>query len=80
MTVLTNEARGRVERVLARAVEDIGFREELISNPAEALSGEDLTDEERELLTSMKRVALEEWGIDVRASRTFLMDNGWRFC
>ncbi len=73
---LTAEGKQRVEAILTRAAGDIEFRELLLVDPEAALSDADLTEDERRALTSMRRVALEEWGVDVRQFRTFLMDNG----
>jgi hypothetical protein len=73
---LTTEGKARVEAVLRKAAEDIRFREQLLTDPAAALEGMELTAEEREMLSSMRRTALEEWGVDIRRFRTFLMDNG----
>jgi hypothetical protein len=73
---LTSEGKRRVESVLARAAEDIQFRELLLEEPEVALAGTELADEERRILSTMRRVALEEWGVDVRQFRSFLMDNG----
>lgn len=78
MATLSTEGRARVEAVLRRAAEDIGFREQLLTEPDVALEGVELDAQEREVLTSMRRTALEEWGVDVRRFRTFLMDNGNR--
>ncbi|WP_367319773.1 hypothetical protein [Streptomyces sp. HUAS ZL42] len=76
-TPLTAEGKQRIEGILARAAEDIEFREALLLSPETALSDTELTESERELLATMKRVALEEWGVDVRKFRAFLMDNGY---
>lgn len=76
MSMLSTESKTKVEEVLRRAAEDIAFRELLLTQPAEALEGVELTVEEKELLVSMRRTVLEEWGVDVRRFRTFLMDNG----
>ncbi|MFF5985897.1 Os1348 family NHLP clan protein [Prauserella flavalba] len=76
---LDEEAKQRVEAVLSRAAEDIEFRELLLADPEAALKDSDLTDEEKTALSSMRRVALEEWGVDVRRFRAFLMDNGNKF-
>jgi hypothetical protein len=76
---LTAEGKQRIEAVLARAAEDIEFRELLLLSPESALENTDLTEDERALLSTMKRVALEEWGVDVRLYRSFLMDNGFSF-
>lgn len=73
---LTADGKERVEAVLRRAAEDIGFRELLLQNPAEALKDTDLTEDEAQVLASMRRVALEEWGVDVRSFRSFVLDNG----
>lgn len=76
---LDDHAKQRVEAVLSRAAEDIAFRELLLADPEAALNDCDLTDEEKMALSSMRRVALEEWGVDVRRFRAFLMDNGNKF-
>jgi len=73
---LTAEGKQRVESVLERAAADIEFRELLLSDPAGALEGTDLTEDEVAVLSTMRRVALEEWGVDVRRFRGFMMDNG----
>lgn len=73
---LTMEGKNRVEEVLGRAASDIAFRELLLSNPAAALADTDLTEDEKAVLGTMKRVALEEWGVDARTFRNFLCDNG----
>lgn len=76
---LDKEAKKRVEAVLSRAAEDIEFRELLLADPEAALKDSDLTDGEKTALGTMRRVALEEWGVDVRRFRAFLMDNGSKF-
>lgn len=73
---LTTDGKERVESVLRRAAEDITFRELLLENPAEALKDTDLTEDEAAVLGTMRRVALEEWGVDVRSFRSFVLDNG----
>lgn len=73
---LTQQGRARVQAVLTRAAEDIEFRQLLLDDPDEALAQTDLTPAEAEILGSMRRVALEEWGLDVRRFRSFLRDNG----
>jgi hypothetical protein len=65
-----------VEEILSRACEDIVFRESLLASPETALADSGLSDQALHLLAAMRRVALEEWGIDVRRSRAFLRDNG----
>lgn len=76
---LDNDAKQRVEAILSRAAEDIEFRELLLADPEAALSDSDLTEDEKTALGAMRRVALEEWGVDVRRFRAFLMDNGNKF-
>lgn len=75
---LTIEAKARVEAVLARALENIAFRELLTVNPVLALEDSGLTVDEIKVVSTMRHVALEEWGIDVRKDRTFLLDNGFK--
>jgi hypothetical protein len=77
VAALTEDAKSRVEAVLGRAASDIQFRELLLSNPAAALADTDLTDQEKDVLGMMKRVALEEWGVEVRSFRNFTTDNGF---
>jgi hypothetical protein len=77
--LLDDAARARVEAILARSAEDITFREQLLADPDAALADTDLTEPEKAALGTMRRVALEEWGVDVRRFRAFLMDNGNRF-
>ena len=43
-------SRVALEEILARAMEDHGFRERLLRSPAEALAGYDLSEEERQAL------------------------------
>jgi hypothetical protein len=76
VTPLTPDGKERVEAVLRRAADDISFRELLLSNPSEALKDTDLTATEADVLAKMRRVALEEWGVDVRSFRSFVLDNG----
>ncbi len=73
---LTTESKTRVEQILARAANDIEFRKQLLAEPATALEGLELSDAERAVFTTLRRVSLEEWGVDVRRYRAFLRDNG----
>ena len=75
---LTIEGKARVERVLERALTDISYRERLRDDPWSALNDTDLRPDEKKMLFAMHRVALEEWGIDVRRFRSFLRDNGFK--
>lgn len=73
---LTEEGKQRIESILNRAANDIEFRDLLLTEPRVALEDTDLTDEEVEVLSSMRRVKLEEWGVDVRRFRAWMRDNG----
>jgi hypothetical protein len=73
---LDEEGKTRVEAVLRRAADDIQFRMGLMNDPESTLADTDLTAEEKRLVASMRRVGLEEWGVDVRPFRAFLRDNG----
>lgn len=66
----------RIENILSRAATDIVFRNLLLEKPEEALCDSDLTTEERKLVSNLRRVQLEELGLDVRRFRSFLRDNG----
>jgi len=76
ISALTPEGRARIEALLSKAGEDIEFREQLMRDPNAVLTSTNLTDEEKGVLGTMRRVALEEWGVDVRRYRAFLRDNG----
>ncbi len=62
--------------VLDRAAIDITFRQKLLDSPYETLAELGLPEHEANLLAPMRRVALEEYGVDVRRFRPFLRDNG----
>ena len=70
------ETKKVVEEILARAVQDIQFREKLILNPAEALKDYPLTADEKETVAGLKKAQLEEWGIDTRRHMAGVRDNG----
>lgn len=73
---LTGAVKEQIEGILRRASEDIEFRNLLLRSPAEALRETGLGEKEQSLLAAMRRVSLEEWGVDVRRFRAFLRDNG----
>ena len=73
---LTLQTKQAIEAILRRAAEDMDFRRSLMEEPDVALADYDLGEQERALLSDMRRVALEEWGVDVRRFRAFLRDNG----
>lgn len=73
---LSEQGRLRVQSVLTRAAEDIEFRELMLRDADAALATTDLLPEEKRALSNMRRVALEEWGVDTRRFRSFLRDNG----
>lgn len=73
---LSEQSRARIESVLDRAATDISFRNELLASPERALQDSSLTPEEISALTNLRRVGLEEWGINIRKYRAFLRDNG----
>ena len=76
MAKLSKASRARLEEVLERAARDIKFREMLRTSPEAALAGSGLSKAEITLVSTLKRVALEEWGVDIRRFRAFLRDNG----
>ena len=60
-----------LEKVIQRAISDAAFRRQLQSNPAAALSGFKLTDDEVAALRSGDAGKLMSLGIDQRMSKTF---------
>lgn len=76
VTMIKQETKKVVEEILARAVEDIEFREKLILNPAEALKDYPLTSAEKETVATLKKAQLEEWGVDTRRHLAAMVDNG----
>jgi len=73
---LSEDSKKRVEAVLDRAATDIVYREQLLSDPVSALKTTDLNPDEIKMLSDLRRVKLEEWGLDVRKYRAFTRDNG----
>ena len=60
---------GTIEEIIRKAVDDAGFRAQLLSNPEQALSGYQLTDDERESLSNLGEEIFEAGGLDERISR-----------
>lgn len=50
-----------VKEIIERAVKDEAFRKLLFSNPAEALQGYDLSDEDRQLLENLNEENFDEF-------------------
>jgi hypothetical protein len=63
-----------VETIIRKAVSDEAFRALLMNNPAEALTGYDLTDEERAGLTNLDQSIFDEDGgsLEDRLARSSL--------
>lgn len=74
--VVQGVSKERMTRVLMRAAKDPNFRRVLLSSPDKVAGSVKLSQQEHELLAELKRVKLEEWGLDVRRFRAFLRDNG----
>jgi hypothetical protein len=68
--------RGKVDEILSKALLDGEFRVALLTRASEALSMEELSAQELELLSDLQSDALEEYGIDVRPYRGFLRVDG----
>jgi hypothetical protein len=62
-------AQTAVETVIRKAVADVEFRSLLLTNPVEALSGFELTDDERTRLSKLDASAFEGGDLDDRLSR-----------
>jgi hypothetical protein len=77
--VITASGKAIIQAILNKAVEDLEFRAVLTSNPGNLPEIAGLGKDERTLLFSLRRVAMEEAGIDVRACRRFMNDNGAPF-
>lgn len=73
---LSDEGKKKIQDILGRAAKDIKFREQLLQDPHKLAEVHELSSDEKTLLFSMRRVALEEVGLDVREARAFLRDNG----
>lgn len=57
------------EEIIRKAIDDQEFRSNLLSNPESALSGYDLTDEERETLSNLEEGFFDAEGLEDRISR-----------
>jgi hypothetical protein len=74
---LSEHGRRYIREVLRRAAEDAEFRESLLNDPQQILGTESgLSSDEKTLLFSMRRVALEEAGFEIADLRSWLRDNG----
>lgn len=62
---------GAVQQVIQRAIGDAAFRRQLQSDPGKALSGMDLTKDERAAVTSGDPARLTALGVDQRMSKAF---------
>lgn len=76
MQELSEQSKSRIEALLKRAADDISFREELLKNTDAALAKTGLSEEEKNAVKHLRRVSLEELGVDVRPFRAVLRDNG----
>jgi hypothetical protein len=72
-SMLAPEARARVEAVLTRAAAEPAFLASLTTDPAGTLAGTPLTADEKALVAGLRRVDLEEVGVDVRPFRHVLV-------
>ena len=68
-------AQNTVETVIRKAVSDEAFRALLLNNPTEALSGFDLTDDERTRLSQLDVAAFAGGNLEDRISRA--SGGGW---
>ena len=64
-------SKGTVNQVIQRAIGDAAFRRQLQSDPKKALSGFDLTADERSAITSGDPGKLTALGVDQRMSKAF---------
>jgi hypothetical protein len=64
-----------VKQVAIRAIQDDTFRTELQADPAKTLSGYDLTDQEREVLSHAQFGSMDDLeGLDERLSKWCLIN------
>jgi len=73
---LSKRSKKYIENLFKRAAKDIKLRETLLNDPEKVLARAPLTQFEKDVLSSMKRVPLEQWGVDIRPIRAILRDNG----
>ncbi|MBA2371110.1 MAG: hypothetical protein H0V71_05635, partial [Chloroflexi bacterium] len=66
-------AKGTLGQVIQRAISDAAFRNTLRTDPGAALSGFDLTPDERAAIKSGDATKLASFGVDQRMSKTFAM-------
>jgi hypothetical protein len=67
-----------VAKVIARALGDVEFRSQLFSDPDEALSGYDLTEEQRASLNALEEETFDAFASEVedRVSRAMIVIPG----
>jgi hypothetical protein len=66
-------SKSAVNQVIQRAISDAAYRRQLQSNPGKALTGFDLTKDERAAITSGDPSRLTALGVDQRMSKTFAL-------
>ncbi len=69
-------SKGTLGQVVKRAISDAAFRRQLQSDPNGALTGFDLTSDERAALRSGDASKLSSLGVDQRMSKAFAMGEG----
>lgn len=62
-------SKAELERAIQRAVDDESFRTQVRSDPTTALRGYDLSDAEREAITSGDEAQLTELGVEATLSK-----------
>ncbi|HEY6960022.1 MAG TPA: Os1348 family NHLP clan protein [Candidatus Limnocylindria bacterium] len=65
-----------IAKVIQRSVSDAAFRGQLATDPAGALRGYDLTDDEKAALRSPDARRLSGYGVDQRMSKAFVLGFG----
>ena len=67
-----------LKEIIDRAVSDDSFRQKLLSDPAVALTGYDLTDAERELLSNLDEGSFDEFagGLGDRTTKGWITPTG----
>ncbi|MEM7333254.1 MAG: Os1348 family NHLP clan protein [Chloroflexota bacterium] len=54
-----------LDKVVSKAVQDENYRKLLLSNPAAALAGYEVTDEERQLLENLNEATFDKFAGDL---------------
>jgi hypothetical protein len=77
--VIKKEDKAKIEALFSRALYDVGFRKELLREPSLYLTEVGLELDIVACLADLQRSSFEEIGINIRAYRHLLREDGYKY-